>query len=589
MKTLIPPTVMLAISLLAVSCSGPATPALVTRTSQLAGPTSRPTGHPPTQMASQTAASPTESSLPPAFQGGSLPTTRGQLFVGSGVCAACHTQLSDEAGHNVSMDALWQTTMMANSARDPYWQASLRRETRLTPPLKPVIEDTCSRCHMPMARTTAAAAGNQGVVLDDGFLNPTNPLHDLAMDGVSCSICHQIEADQLGQAATFDGQFIINTQSPMGERPAYGPFAVDQDNSQVMKMASGLVPTQGEQMGQSELCATCHTLYTPFVDANGKPAGEFPEQMPYLEWEASSYNGEQTCQACHMPEASGGVVLSITGGPSRQPVRMHSFLGGSNTVLEELRADGDDLGVTASSDQLEDEIARMTQQMQAQAASVSIEDAGLDGGSLTARVIVKDQTGHKFPTAFPSRRVWLHITVIDSTGQTVFESGAYEPNGRIIGNANDDDASSFEPHYTTLSSPDQVQIYEDIMADTDGDVTTTLMRAATYVKDNRLLPEGFDKASVAPDIAIVGAAQSDPDFTGGGDTVHLSIDPANAVGPFTLQVEVNYQSVGYRWAENINSVEAPEIERFASLYSQVGNRPVTVASARAQVKMETKQ
>jgi hypothetical protein len=268
---------------------------------------------------------------------------------------------------------------------------------------------------------------------------------------------------------------------------------------------------------------------------------------------------------------------------------MHSFLGGSNTVLEELRADGDDLGVTASSDQLEDEIARMTQQMQAQAASVSIEDAGLDGGSLTARVIVKDQTGHKFPTAFPSRRVWLHITVIDSTGQTVFESGAYEPNGRIIGNANDDDASSFEPHYTTLSSPDQVQIYEDIMADTDGDVTTTLMRAATYVKDNRLLPEGFDKASVAPDIAIVGAAQSDPDFTGGGDTVHLSIDPANAVGPFTLQVEVNYQSVGYRWAENINSVEAPEIERFASLYSQVGNRPVTVASARAQVKMETKQ
>ena len=49
----------------------------------------------------------------------------------------------------------WRSTMMANAARDPYWQASVRREILDHPKLTAAIEDKCATCHMPMARYLA--------------------------------------------------------------------------------------------------------------------------------------------------------------------------------------------------------------------------------------------------------------------------------------------------------------------------------------------------------------------------------------------------------------------------------------------------
>ena len=72
----------------------------------------------------------------------------------------------------------------------------------------------------------------------------------------------------------------------------------------------------------------------------------------------------------------------------------------------------------------------------------------------------------------------------------------------IAGNANDEDASAFEPHYTEITAADQVQIYEPIIGDPNGNVTTALLRGVRYLKDNRLLPDGFDKGTV--DEAVAG-------------------------------------------------------------------------------------
>ena len=55
--------------------------------------------------------------------------------------------------------------MMANSARDPYWQGAVRRETIDHPESAAAIEDECSKCHMPMARFTAHTGGREGQVL----------------------------------------------------------------------------------------------------------------------------------------------------------------------------------------------------------------------------------------------------------------------------------------------------------------------------------------------------------------------------------------------------------------------------------------
>src|SRR5215217_7994008 len=51
------------------------------------------------------------------------------LFTTSDNCVACHNVLVTPQGEDVSIGASWRSTMMANSARDPYWQAAVRRET----------------------------------------------------------------------------------------------------------------------------------------------------------------------------------------------------------------------------------------------------------------------------------------------------------------------------------------------------------------------------------------------------------------------------------------------------------------------------
>ena len=76
---------------------------------------------------------------------------------------------------------------------------------------------------------------------------------------------------------------------------------------------------------------------------------------------------------------------------------------------------------------------------------------------------------------------------------------------------------AFEPHYDEIRTADQVQIYESVMADPAGRANDrACCRATPFVKDNRLLPRGFDKATAAPDIAVRGDAATDADFTASG-------------------------------------------------------------------------
>jgi hypothetical protein len=50
------------------------------------------------------------------------------LFVAADTCKACHTNLVTPSGEDVSIFTDWRSSMMANSARDPYWMAAVRRE-----------------------------------------------------------------------------------------------------------------------------------------------------------------------------------------------------------------------------------------------------------------------------------------------------------------------------------------------------------------------------------------------------------------------------------------------------------------------------
>src|SRR3954467_484499 len=87
------------------------------------------------------------------------------LFATSAHCISCHSQVHAPSGEDISIGIQWRASVMANSARDPYWQAAIRRETMDHPGASAAIEDKCSTCHMPMQRYQARAEGLRGQVL----------------------------------------------------------------------------------------------------------------------------------------------------------------------------------------------------------------------------------------------------------------------------------------------------------------------------------------------------------------------------------------------------------------------------------------
>jgi hypothetical protein len=151
----------------------------------------------------------------------------------------------------------------------------------------------------------------------------------------------------------------------------------------------------------------------------------------------------------------------------------------------------------------------------------------------------------------------------------LFESGAVTPTGAIAGNANDEDSIRYETHYDEIRTAEQVQIYESVMVDIKGAPTTGLLQGVQYVKDNRLLPRGFDKSTASPDVAVRGAAVGDADFQAGGDRVRYAIDVSKGQGPITLEAELRFQSISFRWARNLATYAAAETKRFTAYYDSM--------------------
>ncbi len=522
-------------------------------------------------------------------------------FIGSGKCAVCHELLVDSGGNDMSIPGHWRSTMMANAARDPIWQAKVSSEVKRNPALKEIIEEKCATCHMPMAWTQAYKKGAARMVLGNGLLNPQHSLNEAAMDGVSCSLCHQVQDENLGRKESFSGKFVIDTDQTAPDRKIFGPYKNPVQGP--MQQSVGFTPVYGPQTNDSALCATCHTLYTPYVDGQGNVAGEFPEQTPYLEWKYSDFGvnaenrydiGENpgqgmSCQECHMPHSDAGPVRIAEWTPKgtgyKDHFSQHHFVGGNVFMLNIMQDNASSLQLTTPFDKIEDTIERTMVQLQTKTASLDITGLRLRSGQLTAEFRVNNKVGHKFPSGIPTRRTWIHLTVMDAAGQMVFESGKPHADGSIEGNDADSNIASYEPHYDVISQPGQVQIYEGVMLNTDNEVTHTLLRAAKYAKDNRLLPNGFDKTAVPADIGVVGLALSDEDFTGGSDQVTYTIDTAGHKGPFVLTARLLFTAVSYPFVKDLaKDMDLPEVRRFMYMYRKADKLPQEIAGIQATVR-----
>ena len=79
-----------------------------------------------------------------------------------------------------------------------------------------------------------------------------------------------------------------------------------------------------------------------------------------------------------------------------------------------------------------------------------------------------------------------------------------------------------------------------------------------------------------------GEASVDPDFAAGEDRVRYSIDTAAARGPFTVDVQLWYQSIAYRWARNLKAYSAAEPQRFVAYYDQVAGESALMLTRTAR-------
>jgi len=537
----------------------------------------------------------------------------GDHYSGSAICSSCHDDQSsgedakmaiqDESGiRDVSIGRAWETSMMANSTRDPYWHAVVASELHKYPNLSEEINDTCTRCHAPMANDFAKKEGLTLQLFDSGSedtgdfvqgiysMNDTSEMFNHAMDGVSCSLCHQIADDgNLGTDEGMSGGWKVNAfpVENKADRPAYGQY-VNPDEL-YMREQSGYTPTFAAHISSSETCGSCHNLKTEPVDKNGEPVpgvAHFAEQMVYSEWENSAFNDgaaqAQSCQGCHMPKVDQSVLIASTGAnQKRDNFAEHTFLGANTVMQDMLKNFSSELGVSEdiTAADFEESIARNREFLKT-SASIELLNTSLADNKINVDVKITNLTGHKLPSGYHTRRAYLHVLVIDDDGKLVYENGLIRPDGSIAGVSADANPDSYEIHYDKITSATQVQVYEGITGDAQGAQTHSLLAATQFLKDNRLTPAGFDKNTVPEDVAVRGAAKDDNDFNNGSDTVTYEI-AVNGKAPYTTLVELRYQPLAFGSLMDLfaESDKIDQVDMFRTIYDSTSLRDEVMATA----------
>ena len=265
------------------------------------------------------------------------------------------------------------------------------------------------------------------------------------------------------------------------------------------------------------------------------------EQQTYFEWVNSGYATDEldfTCQECHMEQLTGNRhhVAQYEQFPKdpqtyRREYNRHTLMGINLFVHQMYQQFADVLGVSTVDPNVpagDHELAHNLLNGEATivdfatsrghgsasgnpSATVAVQDLQMSGDQLSATVQVTNNAGHKFPSGAGFRRAWIELEVVDSDDNVLWASGMPNRLGVICdGPCNQEgtnilsselttDPDKIQYHYQTISSQDQVQIYEAREVDDTGVLTSRVLSLFHAVKDNRLLPAGWlPKGSHAP-------------------------------------------------------------------------------------------
>ena len=504
------------------------------------------------------------------------PIGPGDYFTTSVRCKGCHGYDTlmfanvDANGVDINLYDDWQSTMMANSAKDPFWRAKVSHEILVNPGHTLELQDKCTSCHAPMGNYNSkykglAAHYTIGTMLGDS----------LGLDGVSCAGCHTI-ADSSILGSLFSGTIPFDTA-----RHIYGPFTNPMAGP--MQLYEGYLPTYSDHMNQSKMCSPCHTLITNSVDLAGNYTGlTFVEQATYQEWLNSTFPGDNiTCQKCHMPQVTTGVVIANENQalPYRSPYSQHYFVGGNSFMVKILKQNKSQLGINIADRYFDSTIIATNYLLKQKTLGVTLLSDSVTIDTAYFKVRLVNKAGHKFPSGYPSRRAVMQFIVKDANGDTVFKSGIFNPDYTVSG-----ENSSFEPHRNYIRQNNQTQLYEMVMGDVNSQFTTLLERATILLKDNRIPPEGFTNSHLSYDTTKISLdAINDPDFNKlnttegtGRDFVHFNVPVTGIMGTLTATIKVYYQAVPPKWLNEMFGNSSAEIDTFKAMYHASDKLPVLI-------------
>ncbi|GJM08247.1 MAG: hypothetical protein DHS20C11_05230 [Lysobacteraceae bacterium] len=452
----------------------------------------------------------------------------------------------------------------------------------------------------------------------------------LARDGISCAVCHHISEEGLDTDATHTGNFITGPPDQV-----YGPYEDDTIIPKPMEHALGITPGFGEQTKSSALCGSCHNILLPVFNNDGTPHlvatvdGEnlyaSYEQTTALEWSNSDFRYDTPCQTCHMPnhyksmDLAGTEIANIESSAfaptderlpdeditltPRDNYARHA-LHGLNLFLNEMFQQFpmvlgirqiDYMGDVTNQPALITSSRSMQRMAKNETAEIEIVNAIETDDGYSAQVLVTNKVGHFLPSGVGFRRVFIEFTALDADGNLLWASGRTNDLGAILDGTTDnilpteygnDDSTQYQPHYQIITEQNQVQIYQEVIKDSDGILTTSFLRRAQPVKDNRLRPKGFDPEFYAknpsPYIQLLahtdGRAGEDPYYTDprrtGQDLIvyNISLPEADRGKVAKMEVKLYSQSIPPSYLQqrfNDAFAEKDQIQRLYYLTSHL--------------------
>jgi hypothetical protein len=363
----------------------------------------------------------------------------------------------------------------------------------------------------------------------------------------------------------------------------------------------------------------------PVMDKNGKPK-EFHEQMTYPEWQNSVYQNERapikqnearTCQDCHMQKKFLGqqLVFRVANIEDinypftdyrlpdkditvrvRDQYSRHTLTGINQFGLMFFEQFPDILGIRTSDYMYGEAVpGLLTAQSSGydlarrETATIEVTSVTKTDVALEAAVSVQNLAGHGFPSGVGFRRAFLTFEVLDTSGKVIWASGRTNTAGAIVRGLSEDvlpteffyDETTrkqvFQPHYDVINDEGQVQIYEEVIADPEGKITTSFVGLDQVLKNNRLLPKGWRADGPFGEFTRPhGDAERDPEYmnksgaTGADRIIYRIPLDARTRAAASVRVTLNYQAIPPSYLrDRFTTGKGVETQRLAYLASHL--------------------